>query len=237
MISLLTARHREPEIMDQPGLDPERHADALRGLARINAASTATSAIWRPLRDRLHQAPQNDLSMLDVACGGGDTLGRLAQRARAAGVPLSVSGCDISATAIAHARRRAHEHLVTGQFFQHDVLASELPERFDIVTCSLFLHHLDDDTAAMLLARLYAATRWLLIVCDLNRGLGGLALAWLGTRLLSRSAIVHADGPRSVRAAFTRAEARHLAARAGIPHAVIDPIWPCRWRLVAERAL
>lgn len=235
-MSLLTARHREPEIMDQPGLAPDLHVDALRGLARINLASTATSAIWRPIRDRLGHAPGTALSILDVACGGGDTLERLAQRAHAARVPVSVHGCDISPTAIAYAEHRAHARRVAGAFFQHDVLARDLPRRFDIVTCSLFLHHLDDDAAAMLLARLYAATRWLLIVCDLNRGLGGLALAWLGTRLLSRSTIVHTDGPRSVRAAFTRDEARLLAARAGIPHATVVPIWPCRWRLVAERA-
>jgi 2-polyprenyl-3-methyl-5-hydroxy-6-metoxy-1,4-benzoquinol methylase len=146
-----------------------------------------------------------------------------------------VHGCDISATAIAYAHHRAAARHVHGHFFQHDVLTHDIPQRFDILTCSLFLHHLDDETAVTVLARLYAATRWLLIVCDLHRCRRGLALAWLGTRLLSRSTIVHVDGPRSVRAAFTRTEASRLASGARITAATVESIWPCRWRLVAER--
>lgn len=237
LTSSVVARHREPELMDQPGLAPGLHTHALRGLERINAASGAVAAVWRPIRARLPgEGPPATLSVLDVACGAGDTIVGLARRAQASGVRLSVHGCDISATAIEHARQRAYERHVDGRFFQHDVLTNDLPDRFDIVTCSLFVHHLDEEVAAGLLARLFATTRWLLIVCDLDRSRSGHALAWLGTRLLSRSAIVHVDGPRSVRAAFTRAEAVGLAARACIPEATIESIWPCRWRLVAERA-
>lgn len=233
----LTSRHREAELMDQPDLSPDLHTRALRGLERINRASTAARAVWRPIHDGLRrQASRREVSILDVACGAGDTLTGVARRARACGVGVSVHGCDVSATAIAYAQQRAAAQRVHGHFFQHDVLAHDLPQRFDVLTCSLFLHHLDDETAETLLTRLYAATRWLLIVCDLHRCRRGLALAWLGTRLLSRSAIVHVDGPRSVRAAFTRTEASRLAARADIPAATIEPIWPCRWRLVAERA-
>lgn len=236
MTSLLAARHREPELMDQPGVSPHLHAHALRGLERINVASTAAAAVWRPIHDRLRRhVTRRDMSILDVACGAGDTLTGVAQRARAYGLGVSAYGCDISATAIAYANQRAAARRVHEHFFQHDVLTHDLPQRFDVLTCSLFLHHLDDEAAERLLARLYEATRWLLIVCDLHRCRRGLALAWLGTRLLSRSAIVHVDGPRSVRAAFTVTEASCLAARARIPAATIEPIWPCRWRLVAER--
>lgn len=236
MMSLLTARHRAPELMDQPGLSPHLHTHALRGLERINVASTAVGAVWQPIHARLpRDVPRGEVSVLDVACGAGDTLAGVAHRARACGLGVSLYGCDISATAVAHARQRAAARRVNGHFFQHDVLTHDLPQRFDVITCSLFLHHLDDETAETLLAQLYAATRWLLIVCDLHRCRRGLALAWLGTRLLSRSTIVHVDGPRSVRAAFTRTEAARLAARARIPAATVESIWPCRWRLVAER--
>lgn len=223
--------------MDQPDLAPHLHTDALRGLERINAASTAVAAVWQPIYGRLlRRAAPASLSVLDVACGAGDTITGVARRAQACGLDVGVHGCDVSATAVAYAGQRSAERQVHGHFFQHDVLARDLPQRYDVLTCSLFLHHLDDDAAVTVLTRLYAATRWLLIVCDLHRCRRGLTLAWLGTRLLSRSAIVHVDGPRSVRAAFTRTEAARLAVRARIPAATVEPIWPCRWRLVAERA-
>ena len=52
-----------------------------------------------------------------------------------------------------------------------------------------------------------------------------------GSRLLTRSPIVHVDGPLSVRAAFTVAEARQLAERAGLSGATIRRHWPQRFLL------
>jgi hypothetical protein len=99
----------------------------------------------------------------------------------------------------------------------------------------LVLHHLDEDEAVRLLRTLSTTARWLVIVSDLDRSRLGLLLAWLGTRLLSRSPVVHVDSLRSVRAAFTRGEAASLAARAGLTSWRLTTHWPCRWRLVAER--
>jgi hypothetical protein len=75
----------------------------------------------------------------------------------------------------------------------------------------------------------------MVIVSDLDRSRLGLLLAWLGTRLLTRSPVVHVDSLRSVRAAFTRDEAAALATRAGLTSWRLTMHWPCRWRLVAER--
>ena len=63
----------------------------------------------------------------------------------------------------------------------------------------------------------------------------GYALAWLVTRLLSRSPIVHTDGPLSVAGAFTMAEARALAERAGLSGAQVGWRWPWRFLLSWRR--
>jgi hypothetical protein len=73
-----------------------------------------------------------------------------------------------------------------------------------------------------------AATRHLLVVNDLRRCCSGLFLAHAAGRLLTRSGVVHTDGPRSVRAAFKPAEMRTLAHRAGLTHATVSHRWPCR---------
>ncbi len=70
---------------------------------------------------------------------------------------------------------------------------------------------------------------------DLVRGALGYATAYVGTRVLSRSPVVHVDGPRSVRAAFTIEEARLLAEGAGLVDARVDPAFPYRWRLSWSR--
>ncbi len=105
-------------------------------------------------------------------------------------------------------------------------------ERVDVVYCTLFAHHLDDGDVVKLLRVMVARARQLVVVDDLIRSRLGYALAWSGTRLLSRSWVVHTDGPLSVRAAFTPAELRRLAEQAGLSTARLVRFWPERQRLI-----
>ena len=94
---------------------------------------------------------------------------------------------------------------------------------------------LDEPEAVLLLRRMKQMARCLVLVNDLERGPLGWMLAWLGTRLLSRSRIVHVDGPLSVEGAFTCAEVRALARRAGLDGATLTRRWPCRFLLAWRR--
>ena len=76
-----------------------------------------------------------------------------------------------------------------------------------------------------------AAAGNLVLVNDLRRCRAGWWAAWLGTRLLSRSPVVHYDGPVSVAGAFTPGEAVQLAADAGVPGATVVNRWPWRFLL------
>ena len=219
----LKTRVRVPELMDDPGLDPAEHARALAGLRRINALSRSDAIPWPPLRD-LARRLNRPLRVLDVATGSGDVPLRLIARFRAAGLAADVSGCDVSPTAVAAARAAGLNA------FEHDVLANPLPTGFDAVTTSLFLHHLDPPEARTLLSRMAAAGD-LVLVNDLRRCRAGWWAAWLGTRLLTRSSVVHYDGPVSVAGAFTPAEAGRLAEEAGLEGATAANRWPWRFLL------
>ena len=80
-----------------------------------------------------------------------------------------------------------------------------------------------------------AAAGRAVLVDDLVRGRRGFALAWAGCRLLSGSRVVHHDGPVSVAAAFTPAEAIDLARRAGLDGATVTRHWPERFLLAWRR--
>lgn len=231
----LSRREIVPEIMDQPGMTAADHVQALRGLERINRISATTRILWKPIRGAALET-QRPLRVLDVACGGGDVLLRLAQRSAREGVGVVFEGCDISDTAVAHAQRGAEASGQDIRYFQHDILRQPLPQTYDVVICSLFLHHLDEKEGCVLLGRLRDAAERLLLVHDLVRGPVGYAMAYAGTRLLSRSPIVHHDGPLSVRAALTIAEVRALAARCGMADARVSWQWPFRFLLEWHRA-
>jgi SAM-dependent methyltransferase len=235
-LASLAHRRRQPERMDQPGLDPAQHAQALCGLARINRISASDRILWHSLKALVRAEPGRPLRVLDIATGGGDVPIRLWQRAGRAGTALELTGVDASPTAIDHARANARRAAAAVEFAVLDVLHDPLPDGFDVIATSLFLHHLDEIQAIGLLARMAASARRLVLVNDLVRSRLGYLAAWLGTRMLSRSPIVHFDGPRSVEAAFTMAEAKQLAHAAGLGAATVAWRWPWRFLLTWERS-
>jgi SAM-dependent methyltransferase len=224
----LARRERIPELMDDPGLDPVEHRLALAGLARINRISRSADILLPPIRQLARQSAGQPVRILDIATGSGDVPLKLAKWAAWAGVRIEAAGCDISPTAVRTAADAAGR---AARFFVHDVIRDPLPAGFDVVTCSLFLHHLSEADAVTVLARMKAAAARLVLVNDLDRSTPGYLAAWVGTRLLTRSRVVHYDGPVSVRQAFTPHEALTLAREAGLTGAAVGRRFPFRFLL------
>jgi 2-polyprenyl-3-methyl-5-hydroxy-6-metoxy-1,4-benzoquinol methylase len=170
----------------------------------------------------------SSFTVLDIASGGGDVAIALAKHAAAASVQLEIVGCDISATAVKRANEAANATSAPIRFEQRDVFSDCPAQSFDIVMCSLFVHHLDGTQAVELLRIMSSLANRLLLVNDLRRCLRGYLLAQLACRMASRSRIVHVDGPRSVAGAFTRAELRDLCRQVPLAGAEVSGRWPCR---------
>jgi hypothetical protein len=78
----LAQRDRQPEFMDQPGLDRDEHARALAGLRRINFISGTSASLLAPIEKLASKRETKPLQILELACGGGDTAIDLALHAR-----------------------------------------------------------------------------------------------------------------------------------------------------------
>jgi len=233
--SRLALRDRRPELMDQFELNEAEHRHALDGLCSVNVISRSSSILWSAVRRLAIDLKTDSLRVLDLACGGGDVGVGLVLKARRYGVGISLLGCDRSPVAVAVARDRADRSGVRAEFIESDVLDGELPRDVDVVTCSLFLHHLDDADAVRLLGRMAASARHLVLVSDLVRSRLGYLLAWWGCRLLTRSHVVRVDGPLSVRAAFSVPEVQSMARAARLDDALITRHWPQRFALEWRR--
>lgn len=230
-------RTRVPERMDDPAIDPRLHAHALRGLARLNAWSASHRLLWPSVLRAAAAARDGGrrATVMDVATGSADGPVRLASMAARLGTPIDLVLCDASATALDAAMARARAAGVAATAHRVDVLSERLPVHADLVTCSLFMHHLDRADAVRAL-RAMAAAGSAVAVADLDRSRGGLALAWLGAHALSRSPVVHFDATASVRAAHAPDEALSMAREAGMPGARVHARIPFRWVLEWERA-
>tara|TARA_E500000081_G_scaffold13481_1_gene16435 strand:+ start:1619 stop:2338 length:720 start_codon:yes stop_codon:yes gene_type:complete len=228
----LNNRDRQPEVMDQPGLDPKEHAKALMGLRRINAISRCSAGLFRPIEALAITQPAKPLRVLELACGGGDTAIDLALMAKRKGLALDIHACDLNPEAVAIAQTNAVRRQAALTVFTADALAKPTDHNsFDVVYCTLFAHHLDELDVVRLLEVMALRSRKLVLVDDLIRSRLGFALAWIGTRLLSRSWVVHTDGLLSVRAALQPDEMKSIAMQAGLNDAQIKRSWPERYLL------
>ncbi|MGA2442241.1 MAG: methyltransferase domain-containing protein [Tepidisphaeraceae bacterium] len=226
-------RHVVPEMMDRPDLAEAAHVSALAGLRRANQATKAAEHVARPIvalarRDRIDR-----ISMLDVACGGGDVPIEVALRAKAMGIGIELTLLDRSATALRSAAAAAERAGVHCRCVQADLLNGCPQLNFDVVTCSLFLHHIPQPGQVVdFLKNLRRMARRRIVVSDVRRSWVGWLIAWVGSRVLSRSPIVHHDGPASVRGAWTMRELADFAAEAQMNGATVQRSWPWRMLLV-----
>jgi 2-polyprenyl-3-methyl-5-hydroxy-6-metoxy-1,4-benzoquinol methylase len=226
----LSKRNRLPEWMDQPDIDPDLHLQALKGLSRLNYFSNSVSLLWKPLHTMALANPDG-FSVLDVATGSGDIPLALSKKAKQAGINIKFSVTDKSAFALNLVREKAQQHNLPIQCFETDALDGPPFPIHDVVICSLFLHHLDNDEAITLMKRMAKSARVAILINDLERSWLNWNMVWLASHLLTRSPVVHMDGPRSVAGAFNQLEVLELAKQAGLINVKVETRWPCRYLL------
>ena len=228
-------RHRVQEIMDRPDLPGDEHEAALDSLATANRVSRTAGIMFAPILELAVRRGLRELSLLDVACGGGDVPVAIARLGSRNGVKIKLTLLDKSPLAIRHTQAAATEAGVECRTVAADLLHGEAPGKFDVVTNSLFLHHLDESDVVGILRRMDAAAGRLLVISDLRRGVMSLAAVWTACHALSRNRIFQHDGPVSVRAAWTPGELAEMARRAGLGNVNIRRCWPWRMLLTREK--
>lgn len=233
----LDKRNLEPEDIDDPALEKEQLYGALRGLTTINFLSASAGSVWTPMARLARQRKLERLRILDVATGGGDIPRALWRKGKRAGLKLEILGIDISERALEFATRQCGECGPDVRFEQRDILRDGLPDGFDVIVSSLFLHHLTNEHALRFLTAAAQAANHLVLINDLRRGVYGLTLAYFAGHILSSSPVVRVDALRSVRAAFTMEEALDMAKSAGMNGATVSRRWPARYLLSWERKI
>jgi len=207
--------------MDDPRLGANAHRHALHSLALANRLLGVDASVRRALS---RTAPAT-ASVLDLGCGGGALLSCLdhtRRRKLMVGVDRSEFALKLAANS------NPFVAWIAADVRQLPLAADSV----DVIVCTLLLHHFDPDGAVAVLTEAARVARCAVVVSDLTRSRIAWLLTWLTTRLLSRSKVFHLDGPRSVSAAYARAELRALARRAGMERATLTCQFPFRMLLV-----
>ena len=202
----------ELELMDRPQpVSAELESD-LENIRELNRWFGSYALISMFLSRWIK--PGGRLRIVDLATGSGDIPRLIAEHGRKVGAELQIDALDRQ-SAILEIAKRLSARYPEISFVEGDVLKWQPTEAYDIVFCTLALHHFSEDDAVQLLQRCRDLTCKFVLVSDLRRG----CLATIGVHLLTatmfREPMTKYDARLSIARSFSFSEMNQLARRAG----------------------
>ncbi|MFZ0955636.1 MAG: methyltransferase domain-containing protein [Candidatus Sulfotelmatobacter sp.] len=201
-----------PELLDSDACSPEDVQASLRDIGRVNRWFGGVATTQKLIGGVVEATGLRHFSLLEVAAGTGEVSEIVRENLARSGITLDIRLLD-----------RAWSHLPKcGGAIVADALA--LPFRdaaFDLVSCNLFVHHLDPEALARFVREAIRVSRRAALISDLVRNPLHLALVYAGFPLM-RSPISRADGVASVRRAYTPGELQQIISSAADPAPRVD---------------
>ena len=201
----------------------ERHLANLRSLNRWFGS-------YRLVRHFLRRwlKPNARARILDIATGSGDIPRLIVDYAREENVSVHIDAIDQQESTIEIARGLSAAYpeinFVCANLFEWNAAPSPKldwlnqsgsSEPYDIVLCSLTLHHFTDDDALRVLQKCRELSCEHVLVADLRRSRGLAFGVYLATATIYRETMSKVDARLSVARAFNFPEMQELAERAG----------------------
>ncbi len=191
-----------PELLDNDAGTPKEIRASLADLRAINRRFGGIATTRKMIEHVAQTTGQTEFSLLDVAAGSGDIAAAVAEDISPRCIHLSYTLLDSAASHL-----NGYRPSIVGN-------AIALPFRdrsFDLVSCALFLHHLEPDEVRTFVAEALRVSRVALLINDLRRSALHLALIYAGC-FTFRSRLTRHDAPASVRRAYTPDEVRAMLA-------------------------
>ena len=220
-------------MLDAPGIPINSLYRNLEELEQINKYLGGHAISMEGLK-RLVRDKNKKYHVVDIGCGGGDTLIAFAQWARKEGYAIKFTGVDTNEDTIRYFQKRcsAYAEIASVKNDYSTFLTSV--QEVDIVHCSLFCHHLTDDMLDHLFKIIKDKARVGFIVNDLHRHpLAYYSIKFL-TRLFNGSILVKNDAPLSVLRGFRFSELNTFLCQAGINDFTMQWKWAFRYLIVAK---
>lgn len=235
MATDFTHRSNAAEIMDDLSCSGEVLNRTLKELDVINkwlgGNTVTTDGIEWLLKD--HQNTRH-LTIADLGCGSGQMLKLLTQWGEKNKLQLSITGFDANKNIIAYAKQHLNG-LTNVELTVLDIFSAEFKTfKFDIVTGTLFFHHIPSEELIELLRRLKNQVRIGIVINDIHRHWIAFHSIRLLTKLFSKSDMVKYDAPLSVLRAFSKKELINMLTEAGITDFTIKWRWAFRWQVTIK---
>lgn len=199
-----TYRSKEIEIMDDLDMSGDLLINSLDKLATINKWLGGNQISLDGVKKLLeNKSKEKTYRIVDLGCGNGDILRKVAKFGRDNGWKFELIGIDANQATIDYAGQlsTAFPELT---FEKQDVLSPDFNnQKYDIALCTLFLHHFEDDVALAFIQTMNKNASIGVVINDLHRH----KLAYHLFKILTfpvKNEMIKRDGLTSILKAFKR---------------------------------
>lgn len=229
-------RTEEPEIMDDFTLVGEVLRDALDKIAKINQLLGGNKLILQGVQNLLESIVLNkEITIVDVGCGNGDMLRVLAKYAKNNDLKFQLIGIDANQFTIKHARDLSTSYSnIT--YLCEDVFGSKFNNfSYDIVICTLTLHHFKEDEILKLISIFYKNATIGIVINDLQRSKIAYRLFQLLCFVFNLNTMSKEDGLVSILRGFKKEELVGFSEKLKLKKYLIQWKWAFRYQWIIEK--
>lgn len=227
---MLEHRSDELEIMDDLNISGPVIAQTLRELNTINRRLGGNQISISAFKEFAKK--DNQLTLADLGCGGGDIMAQMAKWSRKKGVKSSFTGIDANPHIVEYAKKNTIKYPEI-TYEPINIFSEEFKKQtYDIIHCCLFVHHFTTQELVRLFKQFKAQAQRGVIINDLHRHPLAYWSIFLLTSLFSKSTMVKNDASISVARGFKKSELIRILKEAGIEKYDLSWKWAFRWKLV-----
>jgi 2-polyprenyl-3-methyl-5-hydroxy-6-metoxy-1,4-benzoquinol methylase len=228
-----TYRSDAIEIMDDLSMSGELLTDTLYKLDSINKWLGGNAITLNGIKKLLKNYPKGKvLTIMDLGCGSGDMLRKVANYGRKEGYVFKLIGVDANEFIINHAQKKSSAYPEIS-YLQQDIFSEEFKESsYDIVLATLFLHHFKEDELIRLLSQVHQKANLGIVVNDLHRhGLAYYLFKLLGLGITNE--MVKQDGLTSILRGFKKEELEEISKKLNVK-SQIQWKWAFRYQWIIK---
>jgi SAM-dependent methyltransferase len=227
-------RSRAEEAMDDMNLSGPVLENTLKDLSRVHRLLGGHASTTRAFR-LLASSGQSPQRIIDVGCGGGDSLISIHSWGEKSGRSLEIVGLDANRAAVEYAKQQT-VGIKNISCIEADIFDNNLEiNGFDTAYFSLIWHHFSDEEILKLLKHCEQAGIVNIIVNDLHRQIWAYRLFSVATRVFQFSEMARADGLLSIQKGFLREELDAIMKKSNYQKMRLEWAWAFRYLLIAQR--
>lgn len=229
-------RTNQPEIMDDFALEGEILRDALDKIAMINKLLGGNQLTLKGVKQLIQNISKtNEIVIVDVGCGNGDMLRTIADFGINNNINFNLIGIDANSFTIAHAAQLSQKYTNITYRCEDifDKLFNEL--KYDIVLCTLTLHHFKDDEIISLLRVFHTNSAVGIVINDLHRSAIAYRLFQCLCFVFQLNDMSKKDGLTSILRGFKKEELNRFSQKLNFKKYSIQWRWAFRYQWIISK--